>query len=280
MIPTLAIAAALALAPSAEAGFKGRFAKRFGFPSRQNRPRNTGGFRSHRTVQVSSSKCHAVANSKSFVAYRDAHVHAVKSAWLHACSTEVNEYYWADIYKHIEKSDGAYAFAKAMTEVHGSCRTRGNAYGCAAAYSYATAWADAVATVHAAAWSEAIAECKCNPDLVSTIVATESDSYASEAAYLAADVQSLSRGHTCAKGYQRKSFYQAQTCLQNVYATILAKAVAKAAIDGECVHRHNWQDTQNYQEYTAEAYTEATAKITLEHVYGCVPYVDGYNPYH
>jgi len=76
MIAALSVAAVLALAPSAEAGFKGRFAERFGYPTkRDNRPRNTG-FKYKRTVQRSSAKCHAVAYSKSFQTYKDAHVHA------------------------------------------------------------------------------------------------------------------------------------------------------------------------------------------------------------
>lgn len=158
----------------------------------------------------------------------------MRKAWLYACTAKVGEFYWADIYNEIENSKGAYAFAKAVTEVYGSCTVRGrNAYGCAAAYSYATAWADAVATSHAAAWAEAVGQCECG--VGTTIVAAESDGYATESAYLAADVKSLSEGYICHATDARrggrgrrtrpstKKFHQSQTCLENVYATVLAR---------------------------------------------------------
>lgn len=46
------------------------------------------------------------------------------------------------------------------------------------------------------------------------------------------------------------------------------------------MHDYSNQSERQYAEYTADAYTEATAEITLEHIYGCVPYVSGFNPYH
>ena len=59
----------------------------------------------------------------------------------------------------------------------------------------------------------------------------------------------------------------------------MLQAVAIAAIDGECVHEDKY-DGKDYGTFVAKAKAEATAKITVNEVYGCVGYVSGYNPYH
>ena len=73
--------------------------------------------------------------------------------------------------------------------------------------------------------------------------------------------------------------------VQNVYFTSIAKAVAIAAIDGECLSKtvtnpDGHDTTVEYGEFVAVAKTKATSTITVNEVYGCVGYVNGYNPYH
>ena len=58
------------------------------------------------------------------------------------------------------------------------------------------------------------------------------------------------------------------------------QAVAHAAIDGYCVDKRYYGSGKSYSEYTSKALTSAVSKIEIDHVYGCVGYVDGYNPYH
>jgi hypothetical protein len=116
-----------------------------------------------------------------------------------------------------------YAFAKAIATVKTYCRSAGNAWGCAAAYAHAKAWAKATISAHAAAWAEAVAKCQCDKEHV---VAAEAYGHADELEELIATVEASAYSKVCVDGDDEKKGAAAETCVQDIYATALAKVRA------------------------------------------------------
>jgi len=153
---------------------------------------------------------------------------AVAEAWKYACSLDAkfDDWYWAHIYKNMidvygEKEFG-FAFAKAVAATAAQCDTDGNAYGCAASFAYSAAWATAAASAHAEAWAEAVQKCNCNGK--EQITAANSDAYATESKYFKAQVEAVAESSACGYyGYDDAPDADAQTCVQNIYFTSIAK---------------------------------------------------------
>jgi hypothetical protein len=150
--------------------------------------------------------------------------HAVTSAWVHACKTAYYPDWSYSVYKAYKDasydSDKGFAFAKAIAVAKTTCRSSGNAWGCAAAYAHAKAWATATVSAHASAWAEASAQCNC--DKAQTAYA-QADGHASEFLLLSANVEAVANSHVCVSGSESRSDYQAQTCVQDIYAHVFAR---------------------------------------------------------
>lgn len=153
---------------------------------------------------------------------------AVTDALAYACTTPMTDPWSYEVREVVKdranpKEVNGYAFAKAIATVKTYCRSRGNAWGCAAAYAHAKAWAQATISAHAAAWAEAVAKCPCDKEHV---VAAEAYGHADEFQELIASVEAAAYNKICVDGNDKKEGYAAETCVQNLYATALAKVRA------------------------------------------------------
>jgi hypothetical protein len=152
-------------------------------------------------------------------------MHAVTAAWKYACNSKIEDGWGYKVYKAYTDSTSDYdygrAFAKAIAVAKTTCNSKGNAYGCAAAYAHAQAWAAATVSAHASAWAEAIAECDCD-DKTQTVDA-QAVAYAAEFRLLISKVEAVASANVCVYGDDYGSDYDAQTCLQDLYATVFAK---------------------------------------------------------
>jgi hypothetical protein len=159
---------------------------------------------------------------------------AVTRAWAYACKSKIEDGWGVKVYDAWKdhQSDEGYAFAKAIAVAKTTCTSAGNAYGCAAAYAHAQAWATATVSAHAIAWAEAVAQCDCD-DKTETATAS-ADAYAHEFRTLMAKVQAEASSHVCALGNENASDRDAQTCLQDLYATVFAK-VRRCQPQGWCL---------------------------------------------
>jgi hypothetical protein len=147
----------------------------------------------------------------------------VTEAWAYACEKPLEPGWPYLVYeKFVSKSQdyaAGFAFAKAIAEAKTTCKSRGNAYGCAGAYAKARAWADATITAHAEAWSEAVGKCDC--DKTQEAAAT-ADGVADEFKYILAKVEAVASASVCVKGDDYGSDTDAQTCVQDIYARAFA----------------------------------------------------------
>ena len=154
---------------------------------------------------------------------------AVALAWHSACSKEVTPTWLRDIHDQMlatsqtSAAAEANAFAKAVATVEVACDSEGNAYGCAAAYAYASSWAQAAAFAHGEAWAQAVQECQCAGNDQTT--AANADAYASETFALIAEVEAIADKFVCSAGDSSSSDSEAQTCLQDIYAWVTAKVL-------------------------------------------------------
>jgi dGTP triphosphohydrolase len=150
---------------------------------------------------------------------------AVTAAWKYACNSKIEDGWGYKVYDAWKEEDYKYdegrAFAKAIAVARATCTSSGNAYGCAAAYANAKAWSKATVSAHAKAWADAIAQCKC--DGKTQTAEASASAYASEFRTLIAKVEALASAHVCVHGDDYASEYDAQTCLQDIYATVFAK---------------------------------------------------------
>lgn len=268
MIASL-ITLVLAVAPAVQAS--PRYPSKF--PPKKAAPPNDG-YKTTYKSHSSSVKCKAVATTYNFQASEDAHVSAVTSAWVHACKTPYYPDWSYSVYKAYKdaayKWDNGFAFAKAIAVAKTTCRSSGNAWGCAAAYAHAQAWAKATASAHASAWADAVAQCKCDK---AQTVAAQADGHADEFKKLVAKVEAVADAHVCVDQYdQYASDYDAQTCVQEIYFHVFAKSISKAVIKGFCIV-YPWDDAK-YGHFKAEALAEAEATINVKEIKGCVGYVD------
>lgn len=275
MLSAALLAGALALAPAADArrsrkGFGG-----FDFPTKK--PSNNG-ITVTKSEGFSSAKCTAVAFTFNASAAKSAHVSVISEAWAYACSSDPGDPDWwkkiavAAAEQSRRKDAKGFAFAKAVAVAATACKSEGNAYGCASAYAYAQAWAEAIAEGTAEAWAEAISECEC--DNKDQIAAAQADAYAKEVYELTAKVEALASSHVCVKGDDADADFDAQTCLQNIYFSVWAKAIAKAAIVGVCVDKHVFNKDIDYGAYTAAALAEAEVEVDIVDKKGCVYGID------
>jgi hypothetical protein len=148
----------------------------------------------------------------------------VTAAWLYACNTPIKPKWYHSVHEvYVDKAkdwDEGFAFAKAISTARTYCKSSGNAWGCAAAYAHAQAWAKATVSAHASAWSEAVAKCHCDKE---QIVAAQADGHAYEFKKLVAKVEAVASAHVCVSGSDQASDYDAQTCVQDIYAHVFAK---------------------------------------------------------
>lgn len=278
----MAFAAVLALAPAAEAR---KFSGRFKFPSSRSgfqAPTNGGYIPNAPIRQVSTVQCTAVSYTKNFKRSVDAHVAAITEAFAYACDNQPQAGYAYKIKEAMRHASAQYdaglAYAKAISAAETECTASGNAWGCAAAYAYSAAWADAVVSAHATAWSEAIALCDC--DFNGQEVATTTDALAWELRHLNAEVSSYSEAHVCVDRDEAKFDFSAQTCVQDIYATVFAKSVSLAVLTGKCYPKDVAVGDADIGEFLSIATAEAKAEINTYEIEGCVGEIDLYNPYH
>jgi hypothetical protein len=128
--------------------------------------------------------------------------------------------------RKVKDVDYAHAFAKAIAVASTTCTSSGNAWGCASAYAHASAWATATASAHAKAWAAAKNACYCDGKL--QIVESDADAEAFELKKLVAKVTAAADAYTCVEptdpGDVSTTYDNAaQTCIQDIYATVLAK---------------------------------------------------------
>lgn len=277
MLSTVVIIAALAVSPCALASDK-----KFSVPVHSTKPHKTG-FKYKKDSQESRAKCVGEGTATNFKLSQNAHVEAVTAAWEYACNSKVDDDWVSKVHKVWKDKDVQYdsgvAFAKAIAVAKTACDSEGHAYGCAAAYAHAKAWAEATLSAHAKAWAEAIAKCTC--DEKEQQAAAGADAYAHEMRTLMAKVEAAASSHICVSGTQYESDYDAWTCIQDLYGTVFAKSISLAAIKGKCVSKNYYDDTAvEYGTYTAKALADAQAKIVVEELEGCVNYADHSIPHH
>lgn len=270
MFAALLVALSLALVPGeTEAlGFKG---VKFG----GKKPKNTG-FKKTVKTHTSRARCTAVSKTHNFAFSKSVHVRAVAYVWKNACRLRPNGKFvktlhdkWVDY--DSDQGEGR-AFARAIATAKTTCNSSGNAYGCASAYAFAQAWSKATAKATGRAWATAIAKCKC--DGKTQVNAAQADVWAREHKKLIAKVQAVAEAHVCTKkGGGKVSAFDAQTCIQDVYAWVYAQAIAKAAIKGKCVSLKGKKSSLSYGKFTASALADAQATVTISEIKGCVPFV-------
>jgi hypothetical protein len=148
---------------------------------------------------------------------------AVTRAVVVACDTPYSSGWFFTVYEAYKDSlrvyDRGFAFAKAIAATKTTCTSSGNAYGCASAYAYAQAWSDATFKAHAAAYAKALGRCKCDKE---QIVKAKAFGNASEFKKVVAKVEALAQSAVCVSGNESKSDSDAQTCVQDIYATVFA----------------------------------------------------------
>jgi hypothetical protein len=148
----------------------------------------------------------------------------VTAAWAYACTTPIKSNWPQFVYKaytdEAKHWEEGFAFAKAISTARTYCKSSGNAWGCAAAYAHAQAWADATVSAHASAWSEAVSQCHCDKEQTA---AAQTDGHAHEFKKLVAKVESVASAHVCVDGDDDASDYDAQTCVQDIYARVFAQ---------------------------------------------------------
>jgi hypothetical protein len=148
---------------------------------------------------------------------------AVTKATVTACDTPYSASWFFSVYEAYKATlyayDSGFAFAKAVAATRTKCNSSGNAYGCASAYAFAEAWADATFEAHASAWAKAIGKCNCDKE---QIVKAKAFGSASEFKEVVAKVKALSKSAVCVSGNETREDRDAQTCVQDIYATVFA----------------------------------------------------------
>lgn len=190
----------------------------------------------YKSSKESSVVCKSTATAVSYSKSADGFASAMADAFKYGCSLKLDDK-WSVMVDYMHDYDDAYAFAYAAASTSAECKSTGNAYGCAAAYANAKAWADAVLEVWAGAWATAINYCDCGGKGGNVAIATNYGK-AHEFERLVAEVEAEAHSKVCVYGDDEAVATADSYCLHSIYAVGFAKAFALALIDGQCYDYH------------------------------------------